>query len=139
MPKKTEELLNILKENDSFKKYLEENREEMYTGNLPELLSELVEKNGMKRIDAIVEAGLSEVYGYQIFSGMRRPERGKLLRLAIALRADLDDIQMLLKKAGYPPLYARLPADCVMIYGIVHGMTLAQIDGLLFEYEQNPL
>ena len=139
MSKKTEELLNILKENDSFKKYLEENREEMYTGNLPDLLSELVEKSGMKRIDAIVAADISEIYGYQIFSGMRRPERGKLLRLAIALRADLDDIQKLLRYAGYPPLYVRLPADCVIIYGIVHHMTLEQINDLLLEYEQKPI
>ena len=44
---------------------------------------------GMKKADAIRRSELSEDYAYQIFSGLRVPERKKLLSLAY-IREELD-------------------------------------------------
>ena len=49
----------------------------------------------------------------------------------------LDETQNLLKCAGYAPLYARLPFDCIVIYAIVimfsrYASVSAMAAGLLF-------
>ena len=101
-------------------------------GKLPELLAELVEKKGIKKSYAIKAAEMSEVYGYQIFSGIRHPERNKLLCLAIGMNLTLDETQNLLKCAGYNPLYVKLPFDSVVIYGICKRLSVIKINEILF-------
>ena len=82
---------------------------------------------------------MSEVYGYQIFSGLRTPERNKLLCLALAMRLTLDETQTLLKSAGYTLLYVKRPVDSVVIYGICKHLTVADVNCLLYEYELETL
>ena len=82
---------------------------------------------------------MSEVYAYQIFSGLRVPERKKLLCLAIGMSLNLDETQTLLKCAGYSQLYVKLPFDSIIIYGICKKFSVVQINELLFEYELETL
>ena len=77
---------------------------------------------------------MSTVYGYQIFSGLRVPERKKLLSIAIGMGLALDEVQTLLKISGYAQLYVKLPFDCALIYGICKRMSVAQINFLLYDY-----
>ena len=77
---------------------------------------------------------MSEVYGYQIFSGLRVPERNKLLCLAIAMKLNIDQMQTLLKTAGYSPLYVKLPFDSIVLYGICKGLSVIEINEILYEY-----
>ena len=57
----------------------------MVQADLAQLLQELLEAKGLKKSQVIKEAEFSEVYGYQIFSGLRVPERKKLLCLAVGM------------------------------------------------------
>ena len=91
------------------------------------LLEELLTEKGLKKSRVIKNAELSEVYGYQIFSGVRIPERKKLLCLAVGMELNLGEVQQLLKCAGYPQLYAKLPFDSTVLY-------VVQINELLYEY-----
>ena len=139
MHKDTAKIVEELGLCSDFKTFYNENKEYMLTSTLPELLAELVEKKGIKKSYAIKAAEMSEVYGYQIFSGIRHPERNKLLCLAIGMNLTLDETQNLLKCAGYNPLYVKLPFDSVIIYGICKRLSVIKINEILFENQLETL
>ena len=134
MQKDTSEIIEQLQLSADFQSFYQENKEYMVDKTLAELLEQLLQQSGISKADAIKNAEMSETYGYHIFSGRRTPERGKVLALAIGMRLNLEQVQQLLKAAGYSALYVKRPFDSVVIYGICNKMTVAQINELLYEY-----
>lgn len=132
MHKDTAKIVEELGLCDDFTTFYDENKEYMVDQSLPELLAELVEQKGIRKSYAIKAAEISEVYGYQIFSGIRHPERKKLLCLAVGMNLTLDETQNLLRCAGYSPLYVKLPFDSVVIYGICKRLSVIKINEILF-------
>lgn len=120
---------------DDFKTFYDENKSYMVSKTLAEQLCKFAEESGRKKAEIIRGAELSEVYGYQIFSGIRVPERKKLLCLALSMNLALDQVQTLLKTAGYAPLYVKIPADSIIIYGICKNLTVPEVNTLLFQYK----
>jgi hypothetical protein len=106
----------------------------MVSDSLSAMLEKLLLEKDLKKSQVIKEAELSEVYAYQIFSGLRVPERKKLLCLAVAMKLSLDEVQTLLKCAGYSPLYVKLPFDSIVLFGICKNMSVVKINELLFDY-----
>ena len=117
-----------------FKTFYDENRDYMIKADLSELLDELLVKYDLKKSQVIRAAEMSEVYAYQIFSGLRVPERKKLLCLAIAMKLSLDEVQTLLKCAGYSTLYVKLPFDSIVLYGVCKKLSVVEINEILYEY-----
>ena len=134
MGRNTKELLDELKNCEEFQRYYEENSEDFLFAALPGELNRLIGQKGLKKSAVIAKAQINEIYGYQIFAGKRRPERNKLLCLLIAMGADLNEIQAVLKHAGYAQLYAKNPTDSAVIFGICKHMTIPQINGILFDH-----
>ena len=122
-----------------FQTFYQENKEYMISGDLSALLAQLLESKGLKKSQVIKNAELSEVYGYQIFSGIRVPERKKLLCLAIGMKLNIEETQQLLKCAGYSQLYVKLPFDSIVLYGLCKELSVVQINELLYEYELETL
>lgn len=134
MVKDTAKIVEELHLCDDFNTFYDENKEYMVADTLSQMLQSLLTEKGLTKAQVIKRAELSEVYAYQIFSGIRVPERKKLLCLAIGMALQLDEVQMLLKSAGYSPLYVKLPFDSVVLYGICHRLSVVQTNELLFEY-----
>lgn len=134
MEKNTAEIVKELGLCPDFQTFYNENKDYMLTQKLTELLAQLLETKGAKKSQVIQKAELSEVYGYQIFSGIRVPEWKKLLCLAVAMHLNIEEAQQLLKCAGYAPLYVKLPFDSVVLYGLCKGLSVVQINELLFAY-----
>ena len=122
-----------------FKSFYDENRNYMVKSSLSELLNELADKSPLKKSQIIKNSELSEVYAYQIFSGLRVPERKKLLSLCVGMSLNLDEVQSLLKCAGYSPLYVKIPFDSIIIYGICKKLSVIEINRILFEYDLETL
>ena len=139
MEKDTSKIVKELGLSEDFKSFYDENKEYMIVDNLAELLSELLQSKGLKKSHVIKNAELSEIYGYQIFSGARVPERNKLLCLAISMGLNIDEVQQLLKCAGYPQLYVKKPFDSVVLYGFSKGMSVVEINELLYKYDLETL
>ena len=93
-----------------------------------------MQEKGPKKSQIFRKSEVSEIYGYQIFSGLRVPERKKLLCLAIGMGLNLDETQTLLKCAGYSTLYVKIPFDSVVLFGICKGLSVVDINELLYEY-----
>ena len=134
MEKNTAEIVKELGLCPDFQTFYSENKDYMHTQKLTELLAQLLESKGLKKSQVIQKAELSEVYGYQIFSGIRVPERKKLLCLAIGMGLNIEEAQQLLKCAGYARLYVKLPFDSVVLYGLCKELSVVQINELLFSY-----
>lgn len=134
MQRDTSEIVEQLQLSSDFQSFYQENKDYMVDKSLSELLEQLLEQSGISKSTAIKNAEMSEVYGYHIFSGKRLPERGKVLALAIGMELNLEQVQQLLKAAGYSTLYVKRPFDSIVIYGICKKMTVAQINELLYDY-----
>ena len=134
MAKSTAKIVEELGACPDFKTFYSENKNYMVRENLSVLLDQLIKKYDLKKSQVIRSAEMSEVYAYQIFSGLRVPERKKLLCLAIAMELSLEEVQTLLKCAGYSTLYVKLPFDSIILYGICKKLSVVQINDLLFEY-----
>ena len=139
MQKDTSKIVEELGLCPDFQTFYQENKDFMVTGNLAELLSELLQNKNLKKSQVIKDAELSEVYGYQIFSGIRVPERKKLLCLAIGMKLNISETQQLLKCAGYSQLYVKLPFDSIVLYGLCKSLSVVQINELLYEYDLETL
>lgn len=122
-----------------FQTFYAENKDYMVSGNLSALLQELIDTKGLKKSQVIKNAELAEVYGYQIFSGIRVPERKKLLCLAVGMGLNIEETQRLLKCAGYSQLYVKLPFDSILLYGLCKALSVVQINELLYEYNLETL
>lgn len=139
MKKDSADLLEELKTCSDFTRFYREHEDSILSVSLSQMLSQLLQKHGIKKADAIRRSELSDDYAYQIFSGLRVPERKKLLSLAIGMGLNLEEMQSLLKTAGYAQLYVKNPFDCVLIYGICKKLSVADINFLLFDYGMETL
>lgn len=139
MQKDTSEIVKELGLCPDFQTFYRENQDYMLRDDLAQLLKDLLELKGLKKSQVIKKAELSEVYGYQIFSGLRVPERNKLLCLAVGMELNIDQVQQLLKCAGYSQLYVKLPFDSIVLYGLCKQLSVIQINELLYEYGQETL
>jgi len=134
MQKDTSKIVEELGLCADFKTFYDENKSYMVSSSLSDMLSQFLETKGLKKSKVIKDAEISEVYGYQIFSGARVPERKKLICLTVAMGLDLDETQTLLKCAGYSPLYVKIPFDSIVIYGVCNKMSVVEMNELLYEY-----
>lgn len=134
MQKDTSEIVKELGLCPDFQTFYRENKDYMVDQTLSALLTQLLESKGLKKSQVIKNAEFSEVYGYQIFSGIRVPERNKLLCLAVGMKLNVEQTQQLLKCAGYSQLYVKLPFDSIVLYGLCKELRVVQINELLYEY-----
>ncbi len=139
MQKDTSKIVEELGLCSDFKTFYDENKSYMVSSSLSDMLSQFLETKGLKKSKVIKDAEISEVYGYQIFSGARVPERKKLICLTVAMGLDLDETQTLLKCAGYSPLYVKIPFDSIVIYGVCNKMSVVEMNELLYEYGMETL
>ncbi len=139
MQKDTSEILKELEGYDQFKTFYNENKQYMIKESLSCLLEKLVQKSGLTKSKIINDSLLSSNYAYQIFSGLRVPERKKLLCIALAMRLSLDEVQTLLKTAGYAPLYVKIPFDSIILYAVCKQLSVVQTNEILFDYDLETL
>ena len=129
--KDTEELLAEIREDEDMERFLSKNRGELCEP-LSEYLHRIMEKKGLCKAEVIRSSCLNPNYAYHILSGeSTNPSRPKLLALALAMKMDYDEIQYLLRYAGFSPLYPRNPWDAVIISAIHRGLSVWETDSLL--------
>lgn len=134
MNKDTSKIIEELKLSEDFNTFYKENSDQMATAPLSVLLDELMKNKNLKKIQVIKNSEMSETYAYQIFSGLRVPERNKLLCIAVGMGLNIDEVQSLLKAAGYPLLYVKKPFDSIILYGLCKKLSVVEINELLYDY-----
>ena len=97
------------------------------------IISEVYRRKHMSKSALAARANISEVYLHQVFAGQRRLSRDRLLCVCVGMSATLDETQGLLKECGFAQLYVKNRRDAVIMYGMLHGMDLEQINDRLFD------
>ena len=140
MQKSTTELLNELKNFDSFKEYEKINKNSMINKTLSQFLCDLLEEKHLKKSDVIRKGELNESYAYQMFSGVKStPSKDKLICLSIGMDLSVDETNSLLKLAGLSPLYPRIKRDSIIIINMNNKKSVVEINEELYNEGEETL
>ena len=139
LKKPTDELMNEINQSNNIDKYLKDNSEYMLDRGLSDILESIIDKKGLKKSLVIKKAEISEVYGYQIFSGVKKPLRDKLLSICIAMELTLEETQDVLKHGSFALLYPKNKRDSIIIYGINNNLSVCEINNLLYDKNEDTL
>ena len=140
MQKSTTELLNELKNFDSFKEYEKINKNSMINKTLSQYLCDLLEEKHLKKSDVIRKGELNESYAYQMFSGVKStPSKDKLICLSIGMDLSVDETNSLLKLAGLSPLYPRIKRDSIIIINMNNKNSVVEINEELYNEGEETL
>ncbi len=131
--KSTRELQRRLFSASSFDLFLEENAGGLQTPKLCYHLSELCRARGMRPVEVIRRAGLDRTYGHQLFSGIRKPSRDKLIQLAFGFGLSVEETQELLKVALKSPLYPKIMRDAAVMRCLFEGCKIDDLQALLLQ------
>ncbi len=137
--KTTDDLSQALMDEPDIDSYLREHQPFFADESISELLAVYYARTELTKASLARKAGMSEVYLHQVFSGRRNPSRDRLLCLCVGLETTLEEAQKLLKLAAYAPLYPRLKRDAIISYGLVHRMSLSEINDKLFLEKEKTL
>ena len=137
--KSTNDLNQELMAQPNLDKYITENETHFTDVDISAFLLELYERCRLSKAELARQAGMSEVYLHQVFSGRRKPSRDRLLCLCIGMGAGLENVQQLLKRVGYAPLYPKLKRDAIIGHGILHRTPLTEINDKLFSENEKTL
>ena len=130
--KSTEELMNVLINTDdtSVLENVLVETDDLKT-SFSELVGSMLQEQNMTPADLQRKSGIARTYIYQILDGTRNPGRDKVIAVALALKADVDVAQRLLKVTGNAVLYPKDKRDAVIIFAINKKMTVTDVNSLL--------
>ena len=137
--KSTGDLQQELMEQPNLNAYIRDNQEEFSDSSMLRLLAGLFDRKKLSKAEMARQAGISEVYLHQVFSGRRSPSRDRLLALCVGMGASLEEANQMLKQVAYAQLYPRLRRDAIISHGLVHHRPLREINEALFAENEKTL
>jgi len=102
-------------------------------------LKDLMKKKRVTAPALISGACISKTYAYQFINGERLPGRDIVLRMAFALKLNIDDTQRLLTLAGKGVLYPKIRRDAGILFCLRKKMTLDETNSFLEDLGEVPL
>ena len=137
--KDTNSLQQELMDTPDLDRFLSENQDSFRSGSTHELLNALFQKRNISKAALAKQSGMSEVYLYQVFAGRRSPSRSRLICLCFGLSATLEETQELLKQCALAQLYPKNKRDAIIMYGLVNGISLFDVNDKLFSEGEETL
>ena len=132
-------MMNELQSVGDFEVFAVDHEDAFASMSLPNYLDRLLEKKSMLKADVIKRAHIDRVYGYQIFRGSRFPSRDKVLLLGFGFSLAADEMQKLLKAAGYALLYPKIKRDAAVLYCLNKGYDLFNTQFMLQQAGLEPI
>lgn len=101
-------------------------------------LTYTVNEIGLTKAQALANAGIDEVLGFQIFSGITVPNFNTLMRICIGAGMTVAETQEAIKLAGFLPLDPEEKRDKIIIHGLTYMRTVNAVNESLYR-EDLPL
>ena len=132
MPEITVEILNKIESASSWEELgdIFDGLEEVTFGDR---LSELCLKYHIKPSQLQVKAPISKSMFYDILKDNRKPGKETVIKIGMALKINVDEMNELLKLTGHRELYPKKKEDAIIIFGIKNGKEINEIEALLKE------
>ncbi len=115
------------------------NKKHLNTEDFHSYLIEMVKLSGLTIKDIIAGTYIDQSYCYQIFRGIRIPNRDKIIQLCFAMNLDLQKVNRLLKLAGKNPLYVKDLRDAIITFALKKSKSLDELETLLSDKNQDSL
>ena len=136
-----EDLLSVRA--DELSDFLEQHREDWITSPHPfaDYMRRKFREKGILQQNVFLAADLSENYGYKLIAEEKHTrQRDTILRLCLAARFLLEEVQEALILYGMAPLHGRFPRDAVLTVAVQNGIyDLCEVNRLLESCGQAPL
>lgn len=127
----TSALLKRIIQTKNLTVFLRRNEQHMRPTDFCTRLKAICEERGLVAERVILQSQIERTYGHQLFNGIRRPSRDKVLQIAIALGLSVEETQQLLRSAAKSPLYPRLKRDAAIIYCLKNGLSMIETQEML--------
>ena len=128
-----ERLVRILPE--ELPAFLERERDELIKGGRPfaDYMRRKLREKGLLQQEVFLAADLSENYGYKLIAEEKHTrQRDTILRLCLAARFRLEEVQEALILYGMAPLHGRLARNAVLTVAVQNGICdLCEVNRLL--------
>jgi len=115
--------------------FLKQHGEDMITGRRPfaDYMRMKFREKGILQQNVFLAADISENYGYKLIAEEKHTrQRDTILRLCLAARFRLEEVQEALILCGMAPLYARFPRDAALTVAVQNGICdLCEVNRLL--------
>ncbi len=111
----TKLLLERLFQAPDLKTYLRDNERLFAMPAFDRFICALCDELCLSRAAVIARSDIPRNYAYQLFNGIRKPSRDKVIQLAFGFGLGVEDTQELLKIARQAPLYPKIPRDIVLL------------------------
>ncbi|MDR1687724.1 MAG: hypothetical protein LBS21_03825 [Clostridiales bacterium] len=129
----TETLLKKQYKTENVSRFIARHKQQMTQVPFHTYLAELCASKNTVPERIIQKANIARTYGHQLFNGVRKPSRDKVIQLAFGFEMNHDDAQKLLKAARKNALYAKVERDAVIIYALTKKLSIAETQILLEE------
>ena len=94
---------------------------------------ELCEDRGLNFSQVQVASGITKSLFYGIANGTKTPKKHHIIKIGVAMRLTIEEINELLKLARQKELYGKNREDAVIIFGLKKNLSTEQIESLLEE------
>ena len=115
--------------------FMEQHRGDLVTGLRPfaDYMRMKFREKGILQQNVFLAADLSENYGYKLIAEEKHTrQRDTILRLCLAARFRLEEVQEALILYGMAPLHGRFPRDAVLTVTVQNGIyDLCEVNRLL--------
>ena len=134
-----ENLLSLIEQNPERLKEYKKSHEKDKHSSFVSFIDDYISSRGITRAYIIRQANLTN-YGYRVLDGTKHTtNRDLILRICLAMRMNLDDIQKALRLYNMRLLDDSLFREEIIIAGIVTGKSVLDIDILLSKAGEEPL
>ena len=134
--KTTDELLKVLKNTGNIEEFLEDNTDDIKNTTFVQYITDCLNNCGLTKAQVIEKSNIQKNYAYQIFNGLKKPSRDKVLALCISMGLDADTTNRLLKLSDHSILYPRIKRDSIIHFSLEQHYNLIDTNILLHDMEE---
>ena len=110
--------------------FLDLHEQDFLSQSLIDYLNELMNEKNITVAQVAKNSGIGE-YVYKIFNGERNAKRDTLVAISFGMHLTFEETQLLLRIAKFAILDSRDRRDGIMIYALMHGLSIFECDDLL--------
>ena len=127
----TKRILENLCNAESITDFMEENRDVFNDMTIGEYIELEIEKRDIKKAHIIKKSGINKRYFNDIMAGNKAPKRRYIIRIFLAIKLDLRDVQWYLKACDYPQLFVKNKRDAIIIYCLNNKLSVDECNKML--------
>lgn len=98
-------------------------------------LCELCEKYNVELSKLQIRTPISKSLFYASVNGTRTPSKKNVIKIALSLGVELEELNELLKLAKHKELYPKNEEDAIIIFGLKKNIDIYEIDKMLEKHD----